>query len=568
MCDAKLDKKTESVEVDLDLFGGVISERPAKPRRGKGGRLAYKDDGEGVLFTDMVLDTDSVHYKRAVIVSNIVDRLDLSGLKGTYKGGGASCYDPAKMLKVLIYAYVCGVYSGRAIEAEWKDRSTYKMLGGCNVPNFRTINDFRSKKLMGKFDGMFTQAVKLMVEDGYVDLKEQYIDGTKIESVANKYTFVWKRTVKTNKGKLMKNLSSLLENVSAIIGRTDGLTVGESTKGDDIRREATKLEKEAARLKEATGSLDKGKLKEVEKAVKRMKDDFAPRLDGYEEHLRILGDRNSYSKTDHDATFMRLKEDAMMNGQTKPAYNVQISTRNQFVTHYSIHQRPGDTATFISHMESFAERYGIQSVAVTADSGYGSEENYQWCKDHTVAAFIKYSMFHADDKRSRKDNPFLVQNLEYDSENDRYKCPGGRFLTFAKTSKRISDLGYESELRKYTADGCSECELREQCYKGKGENRTIEVCKKLEAFKAQAKDLLKSEQGMIRRSNRPIEPEAVFGNMKGNHSFRRFRLKGRGKVGIEIGLLALGQNIRKIVSAQESDNRDVDAQESATGKVG
>ena len=99
--------------------------------------------------------------------------------------------------------------------------------------------------------------------------------------------------------------------------------------------------------------------KEERKALKPLETDAVPRMKRYKEQLATMGDRNSYSKTDPDATFMRMKEDAMLNGQLKPGYNVQISTENQFITNFGIYQRPTDTLTMISYLESFRSRYGL-----------------------------------------------------------------------------------------------------------------------------------------------------------------------------------------------------------------
>jgi len=113
----------------------------------------------------------------------------------------------------------------------------------------------------------------------------------------------------------------------------------------------------------------------------------------------ILGNRNSYSKTDSDATFMRMKEDHMKNGQLKPAYNPQISTENQFITNVTIHQTPNDTTTLKSHLEEFEKRYQKQSKTVVADAGYGSEENYEMLESKEITAYVKYNYFHKEQKK-------------------------------------------------------------------------------------------------------------------------------------------------------------------------
>ena len=103
-----------------------------------------------------------------------------------------------------------------------------------------------------------------------------------------------------------------------------------------------------------------------------------------------MGDRNSYSNTDTDATFMRMKEEHMLNGQLKPAYNVQVSSSDQYIVDYSIHQTPGDTTTFVPHMEQHKVQYGQYPDAVTAaDAGYGCEQNLQYLEYNAIEGYVK-----------------------------------------------------------------------------------------------------------------------------------------------------------------------------------
>ena len=185
-----------------------------------------------------------------------------------------------------------------------------------------------------------------------------------------------------------------------------------------------------------------------------------------------------------------------------------------------------------------------------ADSGYGSEQNYAWMEDNEIEAFVKYNMFHAEDKRKRKDDPFQVQNLYYNADEDYYVCPMGQHLEHWRDVKSTSDLGYVSTVSQYRAQNCIGCPLRGMCYKGKANQRVIEVNHKNNEYRAKAKELLTSEEGLYHRSMRPIEPEAVFGDIKFDHGFRRFRLKGNAKVKLEFGLVALAHNLRKYARVQ------------------
>ena len=478
----------------------------------------------------------------ARVVSAIIDRLDITEIESGYKGGGASSYHPRMLLKVIVYAYLNNVYSGRKMERLLVENIAFMWLSGMQTPDFRTINLFRSKRLAGKFDNIFTQVVLLLNEEGFVSLDVQYIDGTKIESVANKYTFVWRGSVEKNKAKLETKVRTVLETAEQTLALEENEAEEELSSEEMARRAEAILDK-----------MDREGIsnKKMRKAVEKVKSEKAPKMREYEDKLETMGERNSFSKTDPDATFMRMKEDAMNNGQTKPGYNVQIATENQFITNYDIFWRPTDQATLIPFLESFQARYGKQSDEVCSDSGYGSEQNYEYMFGNGITPYVKYNMFHAEDKKKRRQNPFLVQNLYYNETEDYFVCPMGQHMEHIDDVTMKSDLGYESTVSRYIAQNCSGCPLRGMCYKAKSDRRVIEVNHRNNAYRRKAKELLTSERGLYHRSNRPIEPEAVFGNIKFNHGFKRFHLKSNEKVKTEFGLVALAHNIRKYITINE-----------------
>ena len=501
-------------------------------------KLAIKSDNQNqIMLFPPSLDEliPSNHVVR--IVSAVIDRLDISEILSTYKGGGNSCFDPRMMLKVLIYAYLNNIYSSRKIERMLAENICFMWLSGMSRPDYRTINYFRGKRLKTGIDNIFTQVVELLHQEGLLTLDVQYIDGTKIESSSNKYTFVWKRTVMKYDERLKRKTLALIEQIEKnhAIECEDETSAGELTVEDFSER----LERLSERIDESELS------KQESKDIRKTKEESLPKMEEYREHLEIMGERNSYSKTDHDATFMKMKEDHMMNGQLKPGYNVQISTENQFITHYGIYQRPTDTLTYITYQKAFRDRYGRFSDSNVADSGYGSEENYKFMTDNGIAPYVKFNMFHTEQKRKYKDNPFLPQNLYYNREENYYVCPMGQHMDFVRREKRYTDSGFEQTVSIYRARRCHGCPLRAKCHKAKG-NRTIEVNHRLNAYKDMVRELLTSEEGLEHRSRRPIEPEAVFGQLKANGMFKRFRLKGLSGTNVEFGLKAIAHNLMKL----------------------
>ena len=504
-------------------------------------KLAIKSDNRKQnLLLPPSLDELVPENHMVRVVDAVIDRLDISDILSTYRGGGNSAFNPKMMLKVLVFAYLSNVYSSRRIEELLKRDIYFMWLAGMKRPDFRTINYYRGKRLKVGFDTVFTQVVRLLHEEGFVSLKVQYIDGTKIESVANKYTFVWRGSVEKYDARLKAKTEALLRQIE----QNHAIENQENPVPEELTAE--EVTKRVERIKEKVDADNLGK--EERKSLKQIETDSVPRMNRYREQLETMGSRNSYSKTDPDATFMRMKEDAMLNGQLKPGYNVQISTENQFITNFGIYQRPTDTLTMISYLESFKARYGMQSEEIVADSGYGSEENYEYMFSNGMTPYVKYNMFHVEQRRGYRNNPFRVSNLFYNPDDDFYVCPMGQKLNFIRQEKRYTASGYQQTVSVYRASRCEGCPLRGQCHKSK-RDRQIEVNHTLDNYKARARELLTSEQGIKHRSNRPIEPEAVFGQIKECGRFRRLRLKGLTGAKIDFGLKALAHNLRKLAQS-------------------
>lgn len=279
----------------------------------------------------------------------------------------------------------------------------------------------------------------------------------------------------------------------------------------------------------------------------------ADKLDRYELQEQILNGRNSYSKTDTDATFMRMKDDHMKNGQLKPGYNLQVSTNNQYIVNYSIHHNPTDTTTLPAHIDQHKAIYKQMPEVVVADAGYGSEQNYSYLEAGEIAAYVKYNHFDKEQKalsNSHRKNapedkkPFITGKLYYNETQDHYICPMGQVMNKIWEGVQSTSGGYNRIISKYRAQNCEGCSLRAACHKSKG-NRILEVSHEGQRLKWQAAERLRTEEGIAYRKKRCWDVEPVFANMKHNKSFRRFMLRGNEKVLIEAGLLAIAHNLKK-----------------------
>ena len=504
------------------------------------------DPDQTLLFPQRI-DRDIPKDDPVRILKSVIESLDLSGFKKLYHERGRSPYHPKMMLMVILYSYMNNVYSCRKIEKLLYRDIYYIWLSGYQKPDFATINRFRNR-VKNEIGHIFTLLVLILVEKGFVTLEVEYLDGTKIESKANKYTFVWRKSVERNREKLLEKIRVLLQQINEQMAQDKAADV------DTLELTPQTLCEISKEFKEALGSEPEAKTKE-EKAAQRGKNKMFKELERhgeklaeYNSRLEQMEGRNSISKTDPSATFMRMKEDAMCNGQTKPGYNLQISSENQFITDFALFPNPTDTLTFIPFLGSFPGRYGRFPKRVVADSGYGSEENYRFMDEAGIEGFVKYNRFHLEHRPRYKPDTFHPDSLYYNEEGDYYICPMGQRMSRTGTLQTRTEGGYISQSACYRAIRCKGCPLRCLCYKAKANQRTIRVNHRLNAYKRKACELLTSEEGIKERGRRCIEPEAVFGQMKSNMAYRRFRHMGKDKVVMDFTFFAIAFNIKKLCS--------------------
>jgi transposase len=495
-------------------------------------------------FDDFIPETHPVR-----VVNRIVESINIQPLLKAYSKEGNPGYHPKMLLKVMLYAYMTNVYSSRKIELAIRENINYMWLTGMTIVDHNTINRFRSNKLKDSFKEIFKQVVLMLASEGLLSLKQIYTDGTKIEAQAGRYTFVWGNSIKTNKAKMLTQLEELWTYAQSI-SHDDDFTP-EPPEFKEISKEV--IQKTVAQIDAKLSGNEKASTKAKAK-LRYIKQNFEKNLQKYENQEAILGERNSYSKTDTDATFMRMKEDHMRNGQLKPGYNAQISTENQIIVNYTIHQNPTDTKTLKPHLENLKETYGkevFQALEdITADAGYGSEENYDYLEQEGLTPYVKYNTFdkEQDINYQKKHKAFSKENLYYNPQEDYYVCPMGQRMEKIYESQKTTEAGYKQHLSHYQAKNCQGCPLRGQCFKAKG-NRMIERNHNLERHKEKTRKLLLSQEGLIKRKQRTADVEPVFAQLKHNNGFRRFSLKGIQKVELEFGLMALGHNLRKKIAA-------------------
>ena len=506
-----------------------------------------------VLFPERI-DKDISPDDPVRLLSAVIDNLDISGIRRLYKACGRSPYHPKMLLKVVLYAYMNNIYSCRKIESSLKRDVHFIWLAGYEQPDFVTVNRFRNR-VKDEINKVFTQLVLLLNAKGLVTLDVEYIDGTKIESKANKYTFVWRKTVERNRARLMEKIKALLSQVDDAIAQDQAVTEEAVSFTPEVLTEICAELRDTLSKEPAPADKEgKASVRQRQKQVREL-EEMADKLSEYDGHLEKLDGRNSYSKTDPDATFMRMKEDAMNNGQTKPGYNLQIGTENQFITDFGLFPNPGDTLTMMSFLGSFSSRYSRVPGEVCADSGYGSEENYAFMEANGTEAYVKYNYFHKEQKRDFRNDIFRLENLFYNVEKDYFVCPMGQHMERVGTKHERTEGGYVAVSAVYRAQRCDGCPLRWGCHKSRQGEREMTANHLLLEYRRKARERLTSEKGLEHRSKRPIEPEAVFGQIKYNMQYKRFRHFGKDKVTMDFAFFAMAFNLKKMAAKMPKWNK-------------
>lgn len=473
-------------------------------------------------------------------VVEICEELDYRKLYEAY-GRKWRQIEPETMFIILVFAYMNRIYSSRDIEDACKHDIRFMwILQNRSAPDHSTIARFQNERLNSAIEDLFYQFVLKLYDMGEIGFENVFIDGTKIEADANRYTFVWAKGVEKNLQKLEHKIERELPEISLKYGI-------EPSVGYECVLQYLMDYAQMLGIKFVTGP---GKRKsELQKDCETLLA-YKERAEKYKESLKICGKRKSYSKTDHDATFMRMKEDHMKNGQLKPGYNIQIGVESEYIVGVGLFPNPTDTTTLIPFLKKMERGTGRRYRKVTADAGYASEENYAYLEEQKQEAFIKPTDYEIRKTKKFKSNIFRVENLVYDEENDRYLCPNRKYLNYKSDRKRTSENGYDTVKKNYVCESCSGCPYRERCYKGSDENRTVSVSQTFARQKKEAAERVSSAEGILLRMNRSIQVEGAFGVIKQDYAFRRFLTRGKRKTETQFLLLAFAYNVQKLWNRQ------------------
>ena len=485
------------------------------------------------------------------LLSAFVEGMELSDLYQTYGKIKKNQATPRQLFKIMVYASMNRIYSSRDIETACRrDINFMYLLEGKPAPDHATFARFISLHFAQCSKKTLAEVSKLLYSLGEISGESIFIDGTKIESIANKYTFVWKKAVTKNQAKLFDKILVLVEECENLYGFRIAYN------GKVSLHTLKRLRKKLCRIRQEEGIAfvhGTGRRKTRLQRTLETLETYIAKLKEYNKKLYVCGDRNSYSKTDPDATFMRMKEDAMLNGQLKPAYNLQHGVDSEYITWLDISPRPTDTRTLIPFLKDMELYLPFKYQEIVADAGYESEENYLFLEENGQLAYIKPQNYEISKTRKYRQDIGRMENMTYDEKADCYYCKNEQVLTVQYEKREKTASGYRRTVTVYGSNGCSGCPFKTDCIKGNNcktpmedRQKVLYVSKKMKEKRQETLERITSDHGTQLRMNRSIQAEGSFANIKEDMGFRRYLYRGNANVTAQSILLAIGYNINKL----------------------
>ncbi|USQ68624.1 IS1182 family transposase [Companilactobacillus allii] len=485
----------------------------------------------------------------AYYINELVESIEFHD---SYETGRPREYDLRAVLKLVLFSYLRGRYTCRQIEREARENIYARWLTQEHVPSYRTIARFIvSDEAMEMIQSSFESMRSFLVEHNLID-DCVFIDGTKILANANKYSFVWKKKIIHYDDLNREKAEVILNEIKEV--ETTAFSESLPMDYDNLDLTIAKLEERIEQLDlkvEETKKISPNSAKRVRRIMKSKLNKtkhISEKHDKYSEDMKIFGERNSFSKTDHDATFMRVKEDPMQNGQLKPGYNLQIATSNQFTLDYDLFWNPTDTRTLIPFLKTL-ETHRVLGRFIVADAGYGSESNYRYIEDELLdqTSLIPYGTMLKENSRKWKSDEKKVLNWDYHDIDDYYIDPNGVRFNFLRVTIRTDKYKFKRQFRCYKAESKDENqEIIDAAFNKSGGVRYIYINSEWEYFKAHEREKLYGKVGAKIYAQRKIDVEPVFGHLKAYLHFTRFTVRGTDKVKSQMGLALMAMNMGKL----------------------
>lgn len=459
-------------------------------------------------------------------------------------------YNPVSMLKTVLFGFMTNGYiSLRELEDQCKVNLRFMYLMEHETPSYRTFGYFINEVIGDSVEAIFNDINQKIFETEHVDLQHLYIDGSKFEANANKYSWVWKKATEKSRYRLFDKITHLFEEINEELSCTGMKLSINSEYAPEYIKEAAEKYAQVWQLDASEFVHGRGHRKSIQQRHYEKLTEYAQKLEEYVEKIHICGEgRNSYSKTDHSATFMRIKTDYMGNDQLLPAYNVQIGVADEYIAVVDVNQYRTDMDCFIPLMDKFRDTYGFYPKYPVADAGYGSYNNYIFCEQNGMEKYMKFTMFKKEttDKKYHED-PFRAVNFPIDKSGVMH-CPNGKAFQF-KYRRPVKGNNYGRQEEVYECEDCVGCPYAERCKRTEG-NRTVRINQELTAMHQEVIDNLESIHGALLRMNRSIQAEGTFGIMKNDRWYKRIVRRGLKSVQLEVFLVSIGQNLYKYHNKQ------------------
>ena len=467
----------------------------------------------------------------------VLEGVDLNKYIKKNESQGRKGYDKTDMLKTILFAYMNGFYNTRDFKKLCETDIRFMFLMREERPSHNAFARFMRDHLTADIDTIYFDITQNIISMMNVSPSVQYIDGTKFEAYANRYTFVYKKRIINNRKKLFAKITSSINELNGQYGY-DYPATGRYC-AQEIGYIAQYLMEAIVQTKTAV-AYGKGCRKTKLQRSYDVFTGYYSKLLEYEYWLDVIGEqRNSCSKTDHDATMGALKIDYYCNtGLSRPCYNAQIAVSDGIIVNADLYQFMADTSTFIPFMDRFNEHYGYYPVFPVADAGYGSYTNYWYALEHDMQFVMKYGYYAKKSETRFKKNIFNTMNWK-SSENGYKICPEGHvFDNNVYDSCREKD-GYLSITRIYESrESCEGCPLRGECFKSaKRDRRLIRRNVVLDEFYGEVDEKLSTEYGKKLKDQRSVQAEGAFGVIKEDMKFTRFSRRGMGNAKMEFLLI-------------------------------
>lgn len=506
-----------------------------------------------LLDFNFSFDKDVDSFDLSVTVLEILREINLNKFIDFHNYDTRS-YDPVILLSVLLLAFSeDGYCSLRDLEKRCRYDLRYRIICGGLVPSYKTFERFINQRLKMTIDEIAKEIYLFIQNQDALEKDVLYVDGTKFEANANKMTFCWRGWSKRYLPLHWKKTMECLRQVNTYF-KKNNIDIQYSILKKPSIEYMIEIDEALERWLRQSKNIRKGKGKHpIAKLCDELKKK-AMKLWQYAMQEDILENRNSFSKSDPDATFMHMKYDYYNHtGVFKPGYNVQVAVNNGYIAAMFISEHANDMKTLQPFMEQYKKMFNHYPKVIIGDAGYGSFDNYNFCKLNQIEGVLKYSGYEKKKEKINDKNRYRLSHMKRLTDGTPI-CPEGH--AFSAEKVKIEYAGIHPKISVYYQNKhCNECTVKSMCTKAKG-GRSAQVVPALQKMHEEIDELLETKQGKEWMSQRSVQAEGCFGDIKQNFEYTRLKRRGESGVKVELYLVSIGYNIRKYHNHKTQNHRE------------